>query len=204
MCCQYSTPFRVCQGRHRKIPLGWRRRHVPRNPGRYGKQLQNGQKSTANRLKRFIANRAVTVTAVTLLLAVGVIVAVTAAASRSRKPNRRRTGNGRLSGNRPSNRNRGRQTGHERGGNQSQLQLLRRLSGCFCSAGGRAACFITCFRRSGARMRLVRNGFRRACSTSGKCEQEKRAQNKCKCPRHTDRPISYACFMAGEMLISPF
>ncbi len=51
-----------------------------------GNSYNTDDKSTANRLKRFIANRAVIVTVVTLLLAVGVIVAVTVAANRSRKP----------------------------------------------------------------------------------------------------------------------
>ena len=41
-----------------------------------GNSYNTDDKSTANRLKRFIANRAVIVTIVTLLLAVGVIVAV--------------------------------------------------------------------------------------------------------------------------------
>lgn len=51
-----------------------------------GNSYNTDDKSTANRLKRFIANRAVIVTIVTLLLAVGVIVAVTVAANRSRRP----------------------------------------------------------------------------------------------------------------------
>ena len=84
------------------------------------------------------------------------------------------------------------------------IRFLRRLFGCFRSAGGRTACFITCFRRFGVRVRLVRNGFRRTCGTSGKREEENCAKDQRKCPFHTDRPISYACFMAGDALISPF
>lgn len=51
-----------------------------------GNSFNTDDKGTASRFKRFIANRAVIVTIVTLLLAVGVIVAVTVAANRSRRP----------------------------------------------------------------------------------------------------------------------
>lgn len=84
------------------------------------------------------------------------------------------------------------------------IRFLRRMFRCFSFSDGRFACFITCFRRLSVRVRLLRNGFRRTCGTSGKREQEKSAKDKRKCPFHTDRPISYACFMAGDALTSPF